>query len=96
MQGTSWPAGGGNDTFVFEADFGPDAIMDFDADLTGGQDLIDVSELGITADNFATQVTIADLGAHTLVTIGGDTILLIGVNGDGQNAITQQDFLLMS
>jgi Ca2+-binding RTX toxin-like protein len=87
---------GGNDTFVFETDFGADTITDFDANPTGGQDLIDISELGVTADNFATQVAIQDLGAHTLLTIGADTILLIGVNGDGGNVITQQDFLLMT
>ncbi|MDQ2082044.1 Ig-like domain-containing protein, partial [Xanthobacteraceae bacterium Astr-EGSB] len=87
--------GGGNDTFVFDLDFGPDTITDFDADSSGGQDKIDISELGITAADFAGQVSITDLGAHTLVEIGDDSILLIGVNGNGQNVITQDDFLLM-
>ena len=84
----------GNDTFVFAAGFGDDVITGFDANPTGGQDLLDLTALGITAADFATDVTIADLGANTLVTIGADTILLVGVNGVGANIITQQDFIL--
>jgi hypothetical protein len=50
--------------------------------------------MGITAANFAAHVTIADLGADTQVTIDGNIILLVGVNGTGSNVITQQDFIL--
>jgi hypothetical protein len=39
-------------------------------------------------------VAIVDLGADTVVTIGGHSIMLVGVNGTGSNIITQQDFLL--
>ena len=39
-------------------------------------------------------MTIADLGTDMQVTIGGNTITLIGVNGVGANTITIQDFLL--
>src|SRR6185436_5986697 len=39
--------GTGNDTFVFAAGFGHDIIVDFDAAPAGGQDLIDLSALGI-------------------------------------------------
>ena len=50
--------------------------------------------LAITAANFATNVIITDLGSDTLVSIGTNSILLVGVNGVGANAITQQDFML--
>ncbi|MGH6690301.1 MAG: beta strand repeat-containing protein [Gammaproteobacteria bacterium] len=85
--------GTGADTFVFAAGFGNDVITGFDANATGGQDLLDVSGLGIDSDDFAARVSIADLGANTLVTIDGiDTILLQGVSGVGANAITIDDF----
>ena len=81
--------GNGNDTFVFAAGFGDDRIKGFDANANGGQDLLDISDLGITSDNFATSVAIFDVGRDTLVVIGDDSILLEGVNGSGNNAITQ-------
>jgi Ca2+-binding RTX toxin-like protein len=81
-----------NDTFVFAAGFGNDTISQFDANATRGQDLLDVSGLGITATNFAASVTITDLGADTLVTIGADSITLLGVNGVGANTIAIDDF----
>ena len=82
--------GSGNDTFVFEAGFGDDRIKSgFDANANGGQDLLDISDLGITSANFATSVSIKDLGRDTLVIIGNDSILLEGVNGSGSNIITQ-------
>ena len=86
--------GNGDDAFVFNAGFGNDRIRDFDANPSGGQDLIDISDLGITSANFAASVTITDLGRDTLVTIGDDSILLEDVNGSGNNTITQSDFLL--
>jgi Ca2+-binding RTX toxin-like protein len=87
--------GNGNDTFVFGPGFGEDVIQaGFDANARGGQDLLDVSALPITAANFAAKVIIEDLGNDTLVTIGEDSILLKGVNGVGNNVITQNDFLL--
>jgi Ca2+-binding RTX toxin-like protein len=87
--------GTGNDTFMFTGGFGNDTISGFDANPTGGQDLLDISALGISAADFAARVTIVDLGADTLVTIDGtSTMTLLGVNGSGTNVITQQDFLL--
>ena len=87
--------GAGADTFVFGADFGSDTIKSgFDANARGGQDLLDISELGITAENFAESVEITDLGNDTLVTIGDDFVLLECVNGDDNNAINESDFLL--
>jgi Ca2+-binding RTX toxin-like protein len=88
--------GAGNDVFVFaEAGFGNDLIIGFDANPAGGQDLLDISGLGIDAGNFAANVVITDLGLNTRVTIGADTITLIGVSGVGANTITQADFILV-
>ena len=86
--------GAGNDTFVFAAGFGNDVISGFDANATSGQDLLDISGLGITAETFTANVLIEVIGSDTLVTIGADSMLLQGVNGVGTNAITQQDFIL--
>jgi len=87
--------GSGNDTFVFAAGFGHDVVIGFDADpRNGGQDLLDISGLGISAATFSGSVAIVDLGVDTLVTIDGHSIMLLGVNGTGANIITQQDFLL--
>jgi Ca2+-binding RTX toxin-like protein len=85
--------GTGNDTFIFAPGFGNDTIAGFDADATGGQDLLAMdASLGINAANFNTQVVITDLGADTQVTIGASTITLLGVNGVGANSITIDDF----
>jgi Ca2+-binding RTX toxin-like protein len=86
--------GTGNDVFLFAAGFGNDAIADFDANSSGGQDFLDVTALGITAANFASLVSITDLGNDTLITIGADSVTLLGVSGSGANKITQQDFFL--
>ena len=88
---------------MFAPGFGSDIITGpFDANPAGGgQDVLDVRGLGITAANFAASVLITDLGADTLVTIDVNglgtvtgSITLMGVNGNGANVITQQDFLL--
>jgi Ca2+-binding RTX toxin-like protein len=85
--------GTGNDTFTFAAGFGNDTIAGFDANATGGQDLLALDPtLGITAANFSTHVVITDLGADMQVTIGTNTITLQGVNGVGANTITIDDF----
>ncbi len=84
--------GGGNDIFVFGPNFGNDRIMDFDANPVGGQDLLNIAALGVTAATFAASVTIADVGADTLVTIGADSIRLVGIND--ATTITQADFIL--
>ena len=94
--------GAGNDTFVFAPGFGSDVIAGLRRQSGGGgQDLLDLSALGITAANFAASVVITDLGANTLVEIDVDglgtvtgSIMLQGVNGVGANIITQQDFIL--
>jgi Ca2+-binding RTX toxin-like protein len=91
--------GGGQDVFVFTPGFGADTINGFDANPGGpGQDLLDISGLGITAADFiAGAVTIDDLGADTMVTFTAfpdHSILLNGVNGVGANSIDQTDFIL--
>ncbi len=89
--------GTGNDTFVFSAlGFGTDRITDFDANPTGGQDLLDLSWLGFSASyllDTAIQsgaLTITDVGADTLITYGADSIRLVGI-GDA-TTITGADF----
>jgi Ca2+-binding RTX toxin-like protein len=83
----------GTDTFFFGAGFGVDRITGFDADAAGGQDLLNVRDVGINAGNFAARVAIVDLGNDTQVTIDGtDIITLVGVTGVGTNVITVDDF----
>jgi Ca2+-binding RTX toxin-like protein len=97
--------GGGNgDTFIFAHGYGHDVITDFDANGNGTlatQDLIDLTTYGpsggdanITTANFNVHVLIAAASDNTTVTIDGNTILLQGVSGVGNNAITVTDFLL--
>ena len=88
--------GAGNDVFCFATGFGNDRIMDFDANPVGGQDIIDLKQLGITAANFDGHVTIEDVGADTLVTIDNNpnqTIRFVGI-GDA-TTITKSDFALL-
>ena len=86
--------GDDSDTFVFAQGFGNDRIYDFDADPRRGQDMLDVSELGITSATFADLVDIDVTSGDTVITIGEDFITLHGVNARGSNAITQADFIL--
>jgi Ca2+-binding RTX toxin-like protein len=82
---------GGNDRFVFSGAFGNDVINGFDSNPTGGQDTLDVRDLGVTAANFASLVTIAQQGANVLVTINGQTITLAGETAAN---VTISDFLV--
>jgi Ca2+-binding RTX toxin-like protein len=92
----SLQGGAGNDIFVFAAaGFGSDTIAGgFDANPLGGQDLLDISGLGITAATFGPgTVTIADSGSDVRVTIGAmGTFLLQGVTD--HTSITIEDFML--
>jgi Ca2+-binding RTX toxin-like protein len=92
--------GGGANIFRMTPGFDNDTINAFDADPAGGQDVVNVNALGITAANFATRVTIAaPAGGNTVVTIRDaanvviGTITFVGVNGVGTNVITVQDFV---
>ncbi|MFZ6049904.1 peroxidase family protein [Pseudomonas sp. CR3202] len=82
--------GAGNDIFVFGAGFGQDTIADF----TIGQDRLNIENLGITAANFVGNVSIAAVAAGTQVTIGANSITLVGVAD--ANSVTQADFIMAS
>jgi Ca2+-binding RTX toxin-like protein len=88
----------GNDIFRFEAAFGIDRVTDFDTNAAGGQDRMDISALGITNGTFGASVAITAANIDgvggvndTLVTIGGNSIGLLGV---ASNTINQTDFVL--
>ncbi|WP_223497620.1 peroxidase family protein [Pseudomonas sp. BF-R-16] len=86
-------ASNGNDIFMFSAGFGVDQIIGFDANAAGGQDRLDISAMNITAATFAGSVTIADVGADTLVSFAGaDSIRLVGVAD--ATTVTATDFIL--
>ena len=83
--------GADNDIFVFGVGFGNDTITGFDENPAGGQDLLDISALGVTAGDFASRVNIAQIGATVLISVDGQTITLIGENAANYNSA---DFLL--
>jgi RTX calcium-binding nonapeptide repeat (4 copies) len=83
----------GNDTIVFGNFSGHDTLYGFDSNPRGGQDLIDVSGLGLTASTFAANVSITASGGSTLVSLlSGDTLLLKDI---AVATITIDDFLLV-
>ena len=93
--------GAGNDSFVFAPTFGADVINGFDANATGGQDILNIDALNLAATDIGgqIQIVVANFGVggvalDTQITIaGGGTITLSDVNGVGQNIITSQDFI---
>ena len=86
----------GNDVIVLRPGFGNDSVNLFDADASGGQDLIDVKQFGITAANFDSHVTIANAGADTLITIDHDPSQTIRLKGLGDSTmIDKTDFALL-
>ena len=66
--------GSGDDVFVFGS--GDDQVADF----TLGDDLIDLSGLGVTAQSFASRVVISQSGSDTLVRLDGHVLRLDGVS----------------
>ena len=82
---------GGNDTLDYRtAGFGDDAVVAFDSDATGGQDLIDISGRGFTAAGIGIGIVIRTIdGTDTQIRIGNDTIRLFGVDA---STITASDF----
>ncbi|NNG24693.1 peroxidase family protein [Telluria aromaticivorans] len=84
---------GGDDIFVFtQYAFGADTISGFDANPDGGQDLIDLSALGITAANFDAKVVMTTFGSDLSIQIvGGGTMTLQNVAG---GSVTMADFIL--
>ncbi|WP_085725895.1 peroxidase family protein [Pseudomonas sp. R37(2017)] len=87
-------AASGDDIFVFAAGFGNDRILGFDTDAAGGQDLLNIVGLNITAATFNSSVNMVDLGADTLLNFGAGSITLVGV-GD-PNTVSATDFILAS
>lgn len=85
--------GAGHDTFHFSyIGFGADLVTDF----TDGQDLLNLTSLGIHPYSFDAAIqsgalTIADVGADTLITYGSDSIRLVGVAD--ATTINSADFL---
>jgi Ca2+-binding RTX toxin-like protein len=85
--------GTGNDLVRYETGvFGADTITGFDANPAGGQDLVDLSDRGITTATFGATVSIGPAPAGgTLITISGNTIRLVGV---APTTVTASDFRL--
>ncbi|WAG80596.1 heme peroxidase [Metapseudomonas furukawaii] len=77
----------GNDLFAFSS--GHDSILGF-----GTEDQIYVAHLGITAASFAADVAISGDAGSTVVTIGSNTLTLVGVADF--SSVTQADFILAS
>jgi Ca2+-binding RTX toxin-like protein len=94
--------GNGNDVLRYSAGgFGNDVVNNFDAAAGGGQDLIDLSALGITTGNFAARVTIEDVvdagTDDTRVTVrdaGGAVMGTIFIEEVDGLDVTQADFVL--
>jgi Ca2+-binding RTX toxin-like protein len=92
---------GGNDVIRYATvggigSLGSDNLYSFDADATGGQDLIDIAGMGYSAASFGTAITIEAQGANTVVSftsgnLQGTSITLIGV--DVIN-VTSAEFLI--
>ncbi len=87
-------ASNGDNVFMFATGFGNDVITGFDANAAGGQDLLNIAALNITAATFGSSVTITDVGANTLLSFGGGTITLVGVAD--ATTVTASDFILAS
>lgn len=84
--------GGGNDFFIFGLNFGQDIITDFDSNPNQGQDLISLQGRGLTAANFASNVSIAASGTSTVLSFtNGDKITLLNT---AVNSIQLNDFQL--
>ena len=92
--------GAGNDVIRYSAaGFGTDTITNFDA--TGGtattQDRIDLSALGITANNLNTRVTETTVGANTVLIVRNEALVEIGriqINGITNANIDATDYIL--
>lgn len=76
--------GSGDDLFTFD---GEDRITDFEL----GADRIDLRGLGVTAASFAEDVAVRAAGDDTLITVGGETMRLSGVQS---SALAADSFLL--
>ena len=94
--------GTGLDEYVFRGSsgFGTDTVVGFDSNPAGGQELLDIRNLGVTAANFSSRVSISYDSATATTTVvvktaGGatiGTIVLPGVGGSAATAVTSADF----
>ncbi|CAN1535509.1 Putative Ig domain containing protein [Sphingomonadaceae bacterium] len=75
----SLTGGSGNDIFVFGHG---DTVTDFNI----GEDLIDISLLGVTAESFAASVSITAVNGGTRITIGGESMMLVNIDGSALSA----------
>ena len=83
--------GNGDDVFAYIPGSGSDAINNFDAVATGGQDQIDLTGLGVTAASFASQVKISRAGSNVRIIVGNVRITLSRQNLAN---ITIDDFIV--
>lgn len=83
--------GPGGDLFIMSRHAGHDTIVDFDAAPAGGQDHIDLTALGVTAENFGNMVRISDHHGNAVVSIGHARVELLGVQTSSLGA---SDFIL--
>ena len=67
-------------------------MIGFDSkDCSPGHDRLDVSAYtSLTSDSIGSQIQIAAVGPHTVITINGDSITLLDVNA---NTIGKDDFI---
>lgn len=83
--------GSGNDTFVFAPGFGADTIEGFaPVQGSGHHDFLNVAALGITRAAYASSVGLSQVGADTVVWVGGGSVTLRGVSA---SAVDAGDFI---
>lgn len=79
--------GGEDDTFVFGPGFGRDTVQGFATSPAGAEhDYFDVRALGITRDEFASEVRIGQAGVNTLVEMGGGAVTVLNKNAGSFDA----------
>jgi Ca2+-binding RTX toxin-like protein len=89
--------GAGNDVFVLEPLAFDNTITDFNANPAGGgQDLLNIAALGITAATFATAVNITAEATGTMIDFGDPAVAQFHLVGVNAAAITAADFILAS
>lgn len=84
----------GNDTIALFAGFGNDRVEGFDNSWKAsgsGSDRIDISSYGFTLEAFGRDIFFEDVSDGTTITIGGDSLRLVGVSA---STIDFTDFLL--
>lgn len=76
--------GGGNDTFVFNAHIGQQAIVDFQS----GADKVDITQIsGVTADNLASWLNGGNGFVAHATQVGNDTLIDLDQSPHGTDTI---------